>query len=219
MSAIRVLIADDHPVFRFGLRALIQTETGMEVVGEAASGNQAVEMVEKLAPDVVLMDLNMPEGDGIQATRQICARYPDVHVLVVTMIEDDTVVQAIQAGALGYILKGEEGEDTLRAIQAAAKGEALFSPEVARRLQRYLSSAHEPVHVLPELTDREREILTLIEQGLTNTAIAERLYLSPKTVRNQVSIILNKLQVSDRMAASKIARDARLGRSNPKNPF
>ena len=210
MNNIRILIADDHPVFRFGLRALIQTEPGMEVVGEASTGNQAVELAESLKPDVVLMDLNMPDGDGITATRQICSRYPDIHVLVVTMIEDDTVIQAIQAGASGYILKGEEGEDSLRAIQAAAKGEAIFSPEVARRLQRYLSSPHHATPILPELTDREREILTLVAQGLTNAAIAERLYLSPKTVRNQVSTILSKLQVADRIEAAKKAREAGL---------
>jgi DNA-binding NarL/FixJ family response regulator len=210
---IRILIADDHPVFRFGLRALLETEPGYLVVGEARTGEEAVELATSLRPDVVLMDINMPGLNGIEATRQIAAERPESAILVITMFDDDTVFAAMRAGARGYLIKGAEGEETLRAIRAVAEGEAIFSPRAAERLIKFFAAAPRDVvaPAFPELTPRELEILSLVAQGLTNTAIAERLILSPKTVRNQVSIILSKLQVADRAQAIVRAREAGLG--------
>jgi DNA-binding NarL/FixJ family response regulator len=212
MTPIRILIADDHPMFRFGLRALLATEPDIEVVGEATNGREAVTLAANLKPDLILMDINLPQLNGIEATRQILAQNPGINTLIITMFEDDTIFTALQAGARGYILKGAEGEETLRAIHAAANGESIFSPAVAQRLTYFLAqsskeSAHQPFQ---ELTHRERDILKLIAQGLTNVAIAERLSLSPKTVRNQVSIIFSKLQVTDRAQAIIKAREAGL---------
>ena len=218
METLRIVIADDHPVFRYGLRALLDAAPDTEVVGEATSGDEAVSLATTLHPDVVLMDLNMPGTNGIEATRQIAAAHPQIGILVVTMFEDDdSVFAAMRAGARGYLLKGAEGEETLRAIRAVAHGEAIFSPAIARRLMRYFGrpkptgAGAGPVEAFPELTAREREILTLLAQGYTNTVIAERLYLSPKTVRNQVSTIFDKLQVTNRTQAVLRAREAGLG--------
>jgi DNA-binding NarL/FixJ family response regulator len=210
---IRILIADDHPVFRFGLRALLQTEGEMEVVGEAMTGDEAIALAASLQPDVVLMDLNMPGINGIEATRLIAKDHPHMGILVITMFDDDSVFAAMRAGARGYLLKGAEGEETLRAIRAVAHGESIFSPSIAHRLMNYFSSpqAATSASIFPTLTGREREILSLIAQGLTNSTIAERLYLSPKTVRNQVSTIFDKLQVAGRAEAIIKARDAGLG--------
>jgi DNA-binding NarL/FixJ family response regulator len=185
----------------------------MAVVGEATGGEEAVTMAAELQPDIVLMDINMPDLNGIEATRRILKANADIGVLVITMFEDDTLFAAMRAGARGYILKGSEGEETLRAIRAVANGEAIFSPTVAQQLVNFFTSSPgaKPVSIFPELTDREREILDLIAQGLTNNAIAERLVLSPKTVRNQVSTIFSKLQVTDRAAAIIKAREAGLG--------
>lgn len=212
MTHIRILIADDHPVFRFGLRTLLSAEPSTEIVGEATNGEEAVTLADSLKPDLILMDINLPRVNGIEATRQILQRHPDVGILIITMFEDDTVFAALRAGARGYILKGAEGEETLRAIHAVANGESIFSPMVAQRLAGYFaqSSTSAVVGPFPELTHREGDILKLIAQGLTNTAIAERLSLSPKTVRNQVSIIFSKLQVSDRGEAIIKAREAGL---------
>jgi DNA-binding NarL/FixJ family response regulator len=212
MTPIRILIADDHPMFRFGIRALLSAEPGMEILGEATNGQEAVSLATSLKPDLILMDINLPQLNGIEATRQILKQNPDVNILIVTMFEDDTIFAALQAGARGYILKGAEGEETLRAIYAAAKGESIFSPAVAKRLTHFFaqSSTSGAAQPFQELTHRERDILKLIAQGLTNAAIAERLSLSPKTVRNQVSIIFNKLQVTDRAEAIIKAREAGL---------
>lgn len=213
MEAIRVLIADDHPVFRFGLRALLGAAPEMEVVGEATTGDEAVSLAGSLEPDVVLMDLNMPEVNGIEATRRILQRSPHIAILVITMFDDDSVFAAMQAGARGYLLKGAEGEETLRAIRAVADGEAIFSPTAAQRLIEYFARRQPSAspQVFPELTDRERQILALIAQGYTNAEIADRLVLSPKTVRNYVSNIFSKLQVADRAHAIIRARGAGLG--------
>lgn len=211
MNSIRILIAEDHPMFRFGIRALLSAEPGMEVVGEATNGQEAVSLAASLKPDLILMDINLPELNGIEATRQILKQNQELNILIVTMFEDDTIFAALQAGARGYILKGAEGEETLRAIHAAANGESIFSPAVAKRLAQFFAQSSTPGRQpFPELTDRERDILKLIAQGLTNNAIAERLSLSPKTVRNQVSIILSKLQVTDRAEAIVKAREAGL---------
>jgi len=212
-NEIRILIADDHPLFRFGLQALLDAEAGMVVAGEATSGAEAVAMATSLQPDVILMDINMPELNGLEATRSILADNPDANILVLTMFDDDTVFAAIRAGARGYLLKGSEGEETLRAIRAVAGGEAIFSPNIAARLMQHF--ANEPqtgaAPPFPDLTPRELEVLGLIAQGLTNNAIAEKLVLSPKTVRNQVSTIFSKLQVANRAEAIVRAREAGLG--------
>lgn len=215
MSRIRVLIADDHPVFRYGLRALLQTEaTIIEVVGEAATGEEAVALAAQVNPEVILMDVNMPGLNGIEATRRILSATPHVGVLMLTMFDDDeSVFAAIRLGARGYLLKGAEGEETLRAIIAVSQGEAIFSPTIARRLMGYFATPRKNVPtapLFPELTEREREVLTLLAQGYTNPAIAERLVLSPKTVRNHVSTIFSKLQVAGRAEAIIRARDAGL---------
>lgn len=212
----RIVIADDHPVFRFGLRALLEAQTDMEVVGEAESGKEAVQMADALAPDVVLMDVNMPGLNGIEATKQISEADQHPAVLIITMFDDDTVFTAMQAGARGYLLKGAQGEETLRAIRAVANGEVIFSPGVAEQMMTYFARGAQSTADLrfPELTPREREVLELLAQGLTNTAIAERLVLSPKTIRNQVSNVFSKLQVASRSEAIVKAREAGLGHSD-----
>jgi DNA-binding NarL/FixJ family response regulator len=213
MDRIRILIADDHPVFRYGLRALLSAEPTTELVGEATTGEEAIEKALSLQPDVILMDLNMPGVNGIEATRRILTETPQVSILVLTMFDDDdSVFAAMRAGARGYLLKGAEGNETVRAIQVVGGGEAIFSPSIAQRLMQYFGTSRPtaPPKLFPDLTEREREILVLIAQGYTNPAIAEKLVLSPKTVRNHVSNIFSKLQVAGRAEAIIRARDAGL---------
>ena len=217
MEHIRVLVADDHPVFRYGMRAMLGAEPGIELVAEATDGEEAIARTLEMEPDVVLMDLNMPKTNGIEAARRILEARPDTAVLMLTMFEDDdSVFAAMRAGAHGYVLKGADGEQTIRAIRSVAGGEAIFSPGIARRLVQYFAKPRQKAvaepQAFPELTDREHDILTLIARGYTNTAIADRLYLSPKTVRNYVSNIFTKLQVADRAQAIIRAREAGLGR-------
>ncbi len=211
---IHILIADDHPVFRFGLRALLEAQADMEVIGEAESGTEAVQMAQSLQPDVLLMDINMPHLNGIEATKQVTAASKDIAILIITMFDDDTVFTAMQAGARGYLLKGAQGDETLRAIRAVANGEVIFSPGVAGQMMAFFAKGSrqqsEPVP-FPDLTPREREILELLAQGLINNAIADKLVLSPKTIRNQVSTIFSKLQVASRSEAIVKAREAGLG--------
>ena len=213
MPKIRVLIADDHPVFRFGLQSLVSSMPDMEVIGEATNGKSAVELSTSLKPDIILMDINMPGLNGIEATREILKVQPQMGILVITMFDDDSVFDAIQAGARGYLLKGADPEETLRAIQSVANGAAIFSPKVAKRLITYFGKQQSAAETetFPELTEREREILKLIAQGLTNPAIAEKLVLSPKTIRNHVSNIFSKLQVNNRAQAIVKARQAGMG--------
>jgi DNA-binding NarL/FixJ family response regulator len=219
MSAdpLRVLVADDHPVFRDGLRVMLEATPDTELVGEAADGVKAVNLAHTLRPDVILMDLKMPGLGGIEATRKILGESPRVGILVVTMIEDDdSVFAAMRAGARGYLLKGADKDEMLLAIRAVGRGEAIFGPGIARRLVQYFAShaavpKQAPRVVFPELTDREREILDLIAAGRNNRDIANQLFLSLKTVRNYVSNILTKLQVSDRAQAIIRAREAGLG--------
>ena len=211
---IRVLIADDHPLFRGGLRSLLESVADMEVVGEATAGEEAVELAHSSRPDVVVMDLNMPGLNGIEATLRILETTDDVHVLVMTMHEDDEAVfAALRAGAHGYQLKGALQAETLRAIRAVANGEAILGPTIAVRLQGYLTSppAADPADAFPHLTEREIEVLELLAERCTNAEIAAKLFLSQKTVRNYVSGILAKLQVADRAEARLVARAAGMG--------
>ena len=220
MQAIRIVIADDHPVFRFGLRALLSAMPDTEVVGEVTTGDEVIALATHLRPDVILMDINMPGMNGIEATRQIREAGLRSRILIVTMLEDDSVFAAMRAGAHGYLVKGAEPTEVLRAIRAVADGEAIFSPGIAERLIHFFAtppvgagdrtpSAAAPI--FPDLTEREREVLRLIAQGLTNSAIAEQLVLSPKTVRNYITEIFSKLQVADRAQAIIQARNAGLG--------
>jgi DNA-binding NarL/FixJ family response regulator len=216
MSAetLQILIADDHQLFRDGLRTLLLAAPDMVLAGEAETGDQAVALTAQLQPDVVLMDIQMPGINGIEATRRIVRDSPHVAVLMVTMFDDDhSVFAAMRAGARGYVLKGAKHEDMLRAIRAAGNGEAIFSPTVAARMMDFFAGM-QPANlpqVFPELSEREREILNLIAKGYKNPEIAEHLVLSPKTVRNHVSNILSKLQVADRAQAILKAREAGLG--------
>lgn len=210
-DSLRLLIVDDHPLFRKGVRALLGVQPDMEIVGEADSAMTAVELALAEQPDVVLMDLQLPDGSGVQATRSIVETSPAMRVLIVTMFEDDdSVFATLRAGARGYILKGTDEDDLLRAIRAVARGEAMFSPSIASRVLTYFSRPA-PVSIFPALTKREREILVLIAQGKNNAAIAHELFLSPKTIANHVSNIFAKLQVADRSEAIIRARDAGLG--------
>jgi len=210
---IRILIADDHPVFRFGLRALVESQPDMVVVSEVQDGEESVRLAQALRPDVVLMDVNMLGLNGIEATRRITASVSDTAILIITMVDDDTVFTAMQAGARGYLLKGAQGAETLQAIRAVANGDVIFSSGVAEKLMAYFARGMKaaPDAPFPDLTPREREILEQVAQGLTNAAIAEKLVLSPKTIRNQVSNIFSKLQVVTRSEAIVKAREAGLG--------
>ena len=213
-TPIRVLVADDHRLFRDGLRALLNSVPDLEVVGEAGDGEEVVAKAAAVQPDVILMDLQLPGLNGVEATRRILRSQPSVNVLVLTMFEDtDTVLAAMRAGARGYILKDTDEEALLRSVRAVASGEALFGPGVAERLMRYLAEATPSAEraAFPELTDREREVLWLLAQGLSNQEVAGRMGISLKTARNHVSNILGRLQVADRTEAVARARAAGLG--------
>lgn len=212
-ESIRLLLVDDHPLFRKGMRVLLESVTDFALVGEAESGPEAVALCRDLVPDVVLMDLQMPGGSGLDATREIVNTSPVTHILVVTLFEDDeSVFAALRAGARGYLLKDATEEEMIRAIRAVADGQAIFGPAVASRVLAYFAGARtDAPRIFPTLTDREREILTLLAQGQRNAAIADALYLSPKTVANHLSNIFSKLQVASRAEAIVRARDAGLG--------
>lgn len=214
---VRVLIADDHPLFRGGMRALLAADPDSEVAGEAATGEEAIGLVAELQPDVVLMDLHMPGLSGVDATRRILRISPNTRILVVTMFDDDhSVFGAIRAGARGYVLKGANPDEILRAIRVVAGGQAIFSPSVATRLIDFFGGLRPESlpRSFPELTDREREVLDRIAQGRGNPEIARQLGLSTKTVANHVSNILSKLQVADRAQAMLRAREAGLGQED-----
>lgn len=210
---IRVVVVDDHPMVRTGLKAVFSTTPGIDQVGEGASGSEAVELAEQLLPDVIVMDVNMPGMDGIEATRRVMAQSPSVAVLVLTMHDDDdTVFAAMRAGARGYLLKGSEQEEVTRAIVAVANGDAIFGPAIADRVLKFFSSPPQnQAQLFPELTSRELEVLRLVASGMNNSAIAREMTLSQKTVANHVSNILNKLQAVDRAEAIVRARRAGLG--------
>jgi len=211
-----VLVVDDHAVFRYGMRAMLANARGFEVVGEAATGEEAVEKAAEMRPDIVLMDIQMSGMNGIEATRRILQANPDLSVVVVTMFGDDeSVFLAMRVGARGYVLKGADAEEVMRVLRAVAQGEAHFGPEIARRLMNFFSAPKPapPSEQFPELTAREVEILDLIARGMDNQEIASRLFLSPKTIRNHVSNVFLKLQVADRAHAIVRAREAGLGRN------
>lgn len=213
MTSLRVMIVDDHPVVRTGLRAVLATSDGVEQVAEASSGEEAVTLAEQLLPDVVVMDVRMPGIGGIEATRRIVAASPNIAVLVLTMHDDDdTVFAAMRAGARGYLLKGAEQADVVRAIAVVASGEAIFGPAIADRVLRYFAGQHRNAPLpFPDLTPREREVLAYIAEGRNNSYIARELALTGKTVANHVSNILNKLQAADRAEAIVKARQAGIG--------
>lgn len=210
---IRVLLADDHPLVRQGMRAVLDTVADIEVAGEAGDGHEAVRRAVELLPHVIVMDLQLPGLHGIEATRQIRTRVPDAAVLVLTMFEDDaTVFAAVQAGALGYLVKGADGADIVAAIHAAAAGQPVFGAALAGRLRTWFVSPPPQHGPFPELTARERDILDHLAAGLSNAEIGRRLHLSGKTVANNVSAILAKLHLTQRSQAIVQARDAGLGR-------
>jgi len=211
MTPMRVLIADDHLFYREGLRVMLGAVPEIQLVGEATTGDEAIERALALQPDVVLMDLKMPGASGIEATRRIVRENPRIGVLVLTMFDDDSVFAAMRAGARGYLLKDARLEDVVRAIEAVGRGEAIFSPSIAGRLLAYFANNRPVRTAFPELTEREHEILALIAHGRTNEQIGAQLVVSIKTVRNHVSTIFSKLQVADRAQAVVRAREAGLG--------
>jgi DNA-binding NarL/FixJ family response regulator len=211
-ATIRVAVADDHPAFRAGLRSLIQDSPQLTFVGEAADSGQAIALGASADPDVFLMDVRMPGSSGMEATRSLTATHPGIAVLMMTMLEDETsVFAAMRAGARGYILKGADPDEIVRAVIAVASGEVIFGAAVAETMRGFFAAGHhDPIHPFPSLTSRERDILDLIAGGRTNTDIAEQLQLSEKTIRNNVSNIFVKLRVADRGSAIATARDAGL---------
>jgi len=218
MKPIRVLIADDHALFREGVHAILKSVPDIEIVGEVGTGQEALTVASDRKPDVILMDIQMPDLNGVEATQRILKTQPDVGIIIVTMLEDDdSLFSAMRAGARGYVLKGADKAEMLRSIRAVADGEALFGSAIAARLLKFFhenpqkSKNESPPTAFTELTDREREILACIARGDTNTEIAEQLTISLKTVRNHVSNIFNKLQVTNRAQAAILARDAGLG--------
>jgi DNA-binding NarL/FixJ family response regulator len=211
---LRILLVDDHPLVRDGLRALLASVADTVVVGEASGGEEAIGLAAELQPDIILMDLHLPGLNGVEATRRIVQASPHIGILVLTMLEDDaSVFAALRAGARGYLLKGADQTEVLRAIGVVAHGEAIFSPLIAQRLMQYFANMQPvlPASAFPDLTDRELEILGLMARGKSNAEIAEQLVLSPKTVSNHVSNIYSKLQVVDRARAILRAREAGLG--------
>jgi DNA-binding NarL/FixJ family response regulator len=214
-AVMRVLVVDDHPLFRFGLCAALAQRDDIEVVGEAAGGQAAIAAAAALGPDVIVMDLHLPDLGGVDATRAITNASPDIGVLVLTMFDDsESVFNAMRAGARGYLLKGAEPDELVRAVHAVGRGEAIFGQSIAAQVLRYFNALPSSAATsFPELTSREREVLSLIAAGRSNTEIAQALSLSGKTVRNHVSVIFSKLRVADRAQAIVRAREAGLGQN------
>jgi DNA-binding NarL/FixJ family response regulator len=214
---MRVLLVEDHPMFRDGLARMLESVEDVEIVAEAGTGEEAVQLAEQLKPTIVLMDLNLPKMSGIEATKRIIQKQPNIGILILTMYDDDSsVFAAMRAGARGYLLKEANRNEIIRAIQAVGDGEAIFSPSIARRMMYYFEarSKQAQVDVFPQLTEREREVLDHIARGENNASIASGLGLNQKTVRNHVSNILSKLHASDRAHAIIMAREAGLGKDS-----
>ena len=218
MTTISVLVVDDHTLFRDGLSAILTNVPDIEVAGEAGTGPEAIAQAKALKPNVILMDINLPEINGIEATQQVLAHHPDTKVVMLTMLEDDdSLFAAMRAGARGYILKGADKAEVVKTIRAVADGEALFGAAIAGRLTKFFQGGHKSLQQsasnqpFPKLTEREREILTYIAQGKNNQEISQNLYISIKTVSNHISNIFNKLQVADRAQAIVAARQSGLG--------
>jgi len=217
MSPIRLLVADDHRLFREGLKALLSVTEDIEIIGEAEDGDSAVRKCKELQPEIILMDINMPGLNGIQAAQNILEKHPQTGIVMLTMLEDDaSVFNAMRAGARGYLLKGADPNEMLSVIRAVAEGQALFGAAIATRLMNYFKELNSkpaslPMNIsFPELTERELDVLRLISQGLNNQEIAQKFVLSPKTVRNHITSIFSKLQVADRAQAIVRAREAGL---------
>ena len=221
MNPIRVLIVDDHTLFREGVLAILNGAQDIEAVGEAATGQEAIQQAGQLSPDVILMDIQMPDINGIKATRQILEAHPQIGIIMLTMLEDDdSLFAAMRAGARGYVLKGADKVEMLQSIRAVAEGQAIFGPAVADRLTEFFrevrssSSRDQRERVFLDLTDREYEVLDHIAQGESNQEIANQLHISVKTVGNHISNIFNKLQVADRAQAIVLAKDAGMGKTS-----
>lgn len=217
MDPVRILIVDDHTLFRDGVRAILKSVTDFEIVGEAATGDEAINKASALSPDIILMDIQMPDMNGVEATHEILKKHPGTGIIILTMLEDDdSLFSALRAGARGYVLKGADKAEMVKSIQAVANGEALFGPAIANRLTKFFNNPleMEKQSTFPELTNREFEVLELIAKGYNNQQIAEMLHITIKTVSNHISNIFNKLQVADRTEAIFKARDAGLGKSN-----
>jgi len=220
VETIRLLVADDHALFREGLRALFSATPGIQIVGEAATGEETVAMAEKHQPDIILMDINMPGVNGIEATRRILRAHPALGVIMVTMLEDDaSLFSAMRAGARGYVLKGAHHQELLQTIRVVAEGQAIFGAPIATRIRNFFEHFEAdlkstlPGEAFPELTPRELEVLELIAQGVNNSQIAQKLVVTDKTVRNHITSIFSKLQVADRAQAIIMAKDAGMGRA------
>lgn len=216
METIRLLIVDDHALFREGLRALFSAIEDIELAGEATKGQEAVDLAVEVQPDVVLMDIDMPGMNGVQATRYILRKTPSTGIVMVTMLEDDaSVFSAMRAGARGYVLKGAQPKELIETIRAVASGQALFGPAIATRIMRFFNEQGERFEdtllgdSFQELTPRELEVLELIAEGYKNSQIAEKLVISDKTVRNHITNIFSKLQVADRSQAIMKARQVK----------
>ncbi|MDQ0914408.1 response regulator transcription factor [Paenibacillus sp. V4I5] len=213
---MKIIIADDHPIFRSGVRNLLRTTEDLEVVGEASSGDEALKLAEQCQPDLILMDIRMPGLNGIEATRLIKEKFPNIEVLILTMFRDDqSVFTAMRVGAKGYVLKDADEVELMQSIRMVGSGGAVFSSDIAARMMHYFAvpklvdTVEHPV--LAELSKREMEILERIAEGDTNAQIATRLHISSKTVANNVSTILNKLQVVDRNEAKRLLKESREG--------
>jgi DNA-binding NarL/FixJ family response regulator len=207
---IRVLITDDHKVVRRGLRGFLELDPALEVVGEASNGKEALDMARRLEPDVVLMDLLMPVMDGIEATREIRRRLPEVEVVALTsVLEDAAVTGAIKAGAIGYLLKTTDADELCEAIKAAAAGQVRLAPEAAARLIREVRTPENPEALTEPLTERETEVLKLIARGMANKQIAREMFVAISTIKTHVNNLYRKLGVSSRTQAALYA--ARVG--------
>ncbi len=212
---LRILLADDHPMFCEGLVSILQSEEAFEVIGQASNGIEVVRMAEELQPDVILMDVNMPGKNGIEATRDIILTSPHIGVLILTMFEDDSsVFSAMRAGARGYLLKGAQKKEIVRAINVVGSGEAIFSAVIARKMMFYFDAVLKRTSgnvLFPQLATREREVLEWIARDMSNADISRLMGLSLKTIRNHVSNILSKLHAADRTHAIMLAREAGMG--------